>query len=441
MIKFLFQLEGEHLNQNRWAYEEGYIEGDMQITVNDDVFFESVVNVVELGIQLGRWEEAIRHGYVCDFDYESFKHEEPILNFTIHEGGVKFSSIWQQFEVEELVPLEMLQEAVISYLYALNLNLHKLNYFEKLDRFLNHNYSGNAKALLLLEQGEYEEAFTLFEKLVEEHREVQSLNNLAFMYIDVEEYQKAKALLEEVLILNPKTYFPYNMLGEIALAEGDLALAESYLIKSLSIQFSDEAAHNLGIVYFYQGHYLKAASCFAKCTNPFDMSKSYEVYSWLKAGQYLKVKEILASWRPEINQFVTTTQIADFYIEIGEYSLAKEWFLIDWSNGYNPLYNVLRFTYTLMQLGEEESARKIVDKALTLKARQIMQEQKEVWEDTTDEDKERWLAELQGHKDMLQPLVEQIKQGYIPPFEFDLFPISDCYLFGSKRHGHPEYKG
>ena len=441
MVLFQFQLEGEHLNHNQWAYDEGYIEGDMQIYVNDEVFFETVVNVVELGIQIGRWAEAIRHGYMIDFAYDTINHDEPVLNFTVQKDGVQLYSIWQQFDMQELVPLEMLTNAVTSYLYALNLNLHEMKYFEQLDRFLDHNYSENAKALMFLEQNEYDAAFTLLKKRAEEQRDVQSLNNLAWMYIQEEDdLTSAKALLEEVLQFNPKSYFPYNMLGEIALAEENLTLAETYLTQSLQIELSEEATHNLGIVYFHQGRFMEAANCFASVSKGFDLSKLYKIFTLIKCGQKQKAKEILACWRPEDGDDVRATEIADFYLEMGEYPLAKKWFAFDWSDGYNPLYDATRYAYTLIQLGEEALCQQIIDQVLALKTQQINEVIEEACdEDWTEHDKQEWVAELQAEKVMLQQLVEQIKQGYVPPFEFDLYATSSCYLFGCQRHGHTEY--
>ena len=67
-MKFQFQLEGEHLNSNQWAYDNGYIEGDLQIFVNGGLYLAySHMNVVELAIQLGKWFDSFRHGVTRDF--------------------------------------------------------------------------------------------------------------------------------------------------------------------------------------------------------------------------------------------------------------------------------------------------------------------------------------------------------------------------------------
>ena len=78
-MKFQFQLEGEHLNSNQWAYDNGYIEGDLQIYVNGAIYLAySYMNVVELAIQLGKWLDSICHGVRRDLIYESIDYDDTV---------------------------------------------------------------------------------------------------------------------------------------------------------------------------------------------------------------------------------------------------------------------------------------------------------------------------------------------------------------------------
>ena len=183
-MKFQFQLEGEHLNSNQWAYDNGYIEGDLQIYVNGALYLAySYMNVVELAIQLGKWLDSFRHGVTRDFVFESIDHDEPILLFTMEQDGIRVSAPWQQFEVLEPLPINVVETAVKAYLITLNRNLHEIDYVEKLDRFLTDDVSENTKAIMLFEQNEYDEAFALFKKLAEEVPSVQNLNNFAWIVL------------------------------------------------------------------------------------------------------------------------------------------------------------------------------------------------------------------------------------------------------------------
>lgn len=242
MIQIQSYLHHEHLNSGKWAFEHGTIKGYLEVYVNGDVLLvEPNMNVVDLAIQLGEWLQSVRRGVMRDFVYESLDQDGPVLHFSMQQDGILISSTWQNDERHKLLSLEDVVNAVTRYLVSLNMKLHEMDYFEKLDRFLPNNLSENAKALMLFEQNEYDAALALLKRLAEEQRDVQSLNNLAWMYLHEEEdRQTAKSLLLEVLSLNPQSYFPYNMLGEIALANGDLQLAETYLMKSLQLKHSEE---------------------------------------------------------------------------------------------------------------------------------------------------------------------------------------------------------
>lgn len=74
----------------------------------------------------------------------------------------------------------------------------------------------NEKAIEMFEQNKYEEAMELFQQAVHKSRGVQFLNNLAWMYFYEEENDdKALELIREVVKLNPSSYFPYSILGDI----------------------------------------------------------------------------------------------------------------------------------------------------------------------------------------------------------------------------------
>lgn len=74
----------------------------------------------------------------------------------------------------------------------------------------------NQRAIELYEQNEYEKAMELFLKAVDESKNVQSLNNLAWMYLyEKEDVNRALELIKEAVGMNPASYFPYNILEEI----------------------------------------------------------------------------------------------------------------------------------------------------------------------------------------------------------------------------------
>ncbi len=90
----------------------------------------------------------------------------------------------------------------------------------------------NEKAIGMFEQNKYEEAMELFQQAVHKSRDVQSLNNLAWMYFYEEENdEKALELIREVVKLNPSSYFPYNILGEIYIKQKKVGRSEGSITK------------------------------------------------------------------------------------------------------------------------------------------------------------------------------------------------------------------
>ncbi len=72
----------------------------------------------------------------------------------------------------------------------------------------------------------------LFQQAVHESRDVQSLNNLAWMYFYEEENDdKALELIREVVKFNPSSYFPYNILGDIYMKQEKMDRSERSITK------------------------------------------------------------------------------------------------------------------------------------------------------------------------------------------------------------------
>lgn len=106
----------------------------------------------------------------------------------------------------------------------------------------------------------YEEALQAFQLAVKESRDVHSLTNLAWMYYHEESNsQIAEELLIEVLQMNPQSYFPYNLLGEIYVDRNEWKKAVETLLKGIAITSTIEANNNLAVAYYHLGNLELAA--------------------------------------------------------------------------------------------------------------------------------------------------------------------------------------
>ena len=441
-MKFQFQLEGEHLNRSQWAFDNGYSEGDLQLYVDGQLYFsETHVNVVELATQLGKWLQAIANGTIRDFTYDSIDCDESLLRFVVQENGLKIQSPIKRYE-QGVLPVETVKNAVIGFLIALNVALHRIDYVEKLDRFFTGLISENTRAIMLLEQNNYDEAFTLFKKLAREAPSIQSLNNLGwFMLREEENRDEAKKLLEQVLVLRPQSSFPYMMLGEIALHNKQYEEAKNYLQQALMFSEAEEATYNLAIAHFQLGEFEQAATTFARCVGDSGITQLHEVVCWLYAGHVDKAKALLANWNEAADDYTGAIEIADVYVELGCYSEARAQFEKEWNNFYISPYSVSRYAYTLWKLEEYDACQAIIQQAIQQNQEEINDEQQaKLDEHWTVKDRDERIIELNEQQQTLETLWQRLKNGDVPPFEYEMYPSGGCQLFGCMQHGNPEYE-
>lgn len=138
-IKFSFVLNKEIPKDGQlFAYNNGYIEGDLDIYLNEKLFFsEPYVNLVEFGIELGKWLEKLKNDTKESLKYETIDHDETIIDF-FYEGDENWRifSRWQKFESKSYYTTTQLILTVKDYLAKLNRELHEIDYVIKLDEFI-----------------------------------------------------------------------------------------------------------------------------------------------------------------------------------------------------------------------------------------------------------------------------------------------------------------
>lgn len=441
-MKFQFQLEGEHLNSNQWAFENGYIEGDIEIYVNGELYFsETNVNTVELAIQLGKWLRLAVNGQLSDFTYDSIDCDDSLLRFTMQEHGILVHSPIERQKLGVLSE-ETVKKAVLGFFIELNVALHRIGYAERLDDIIKELVTENTRALILLEQNAYNEAFALIKKLANESPSVQSLNNLAwFILREEEDREAARQLLEQVLRLQPQSSFPYMMLGEIALHNKQYEATKHYLQQALHFQEKEEATYNLAIAHFQLGEFEQAAQTFSKCEGDSGITQLHEVVSWMHADKTEKAKTLLDNWNEESGDYTGAIEIADVYIELDCFAEARVQFEKEWNHYYVMPYTVSRYAYTLWQLGDLAACQQIVEQAIQQKKEEIVEEQqRELDEHWSAQDREECLVECNEQLKTLEMLLPSFEQGVVPSFEYDMYPDGGCQLFGCPQHGHSEYK-
>ena len=441
-MKFYFNLEGEHLNSSQWAYDNGYIEGNLNIYINETLFFsETNANVLEIAIQLAKWLQKVENGEANDLVYDSLDSDESALQFYMQEQRVQVCSPYEQFSVEPL-SIETVKRAVLNYCIDLQIALLRIDYEQRLDDLLKKLVSANKWALILLEGNKYDEAFAIIEKLARKKPSVPSLNNYAYCLLrEEEDKERAWDVLQQVLPLQPQSDFPYLMLGEIAIHHKQFEQAKVYLQQALDFRVSEIAMHNLAMAHFCLGEYMEAATYFSRCEGESGLKQLYEVVSWMHAGQTAKAKALLHNWNEEADDYTGAIEIADVYIELSCFSEAREQFEKEWNQYIVSPYIVSRYAYTLLQVGDSEACKKVVQQAIEKKKEELVdEEQRELDEHWSDYERAECLLECQTQLKELETLVQRLEQGFVPSFDFELYPEGGCQLFGCQQHGHAEYE-
>ncbi|PEJ42311.1 tetratricopeptide repeat protein [Bacillus wiedmannii] len=300
----------------------------------------------------------------------------------------------------------------------------------------------NERAIEMFEQNKYVEAMELFHQAVHESRGVQSLNNLAWMYFYEEENDdKALELIKEVVKLDPSSYFPYNILGEIYTKQEKWEEAKEVLQKSISMQPSNEAFHNVAVAHYNLGELEKASEFFLRVAEDSD----YIMYSYVKClidlGRTTEAKEKLDAFNRKADNFLGEIHVADLYVELNCYNEAIEWF----EKGYKEVWKspnwISRFVYALYKANNFSRINEVIQESIEAKTSEIEDVQnEEVEENWTEKDKTELIEEYTEENNCYKTMIERIKSGYVPGLEFETYHLGGCYLFGCKRHNHLEFE-
>jgi tetratricopeptide (TPR) repeat protein len=300
----------------------------------------------------------------------------------------------------------------------------------------------NERAIDLFERNEYEGALELFRKAVKESRDIQSLNNLAWMYsYEEEDDEKALKLIKEVIQMNPISYFPYNILGEIYIRQKRWEDASEILHQSVSIQRSNQALQNLAVAKYYLGNLEDASDLFLLVAEDSDYAMYSHVKCLIDLGKKLEAKKKLDVFNVKADGFVGEIEVADLYVELGDLEEAIHWFEKGWKSYWKSPNWVGRFLYALFHTKNITRMKEVVHESIQQVNQDIKDTHEEECEENwTQQDKEAHLQQLLEEKTEYENMIKQISTGYTPKMEYEPPITGACYLFGCKQHQHPEYK-
>lgn len=295
------------------------------------------------------------------------------------------------------------------------------------------------KALQYFVDNEYDKAFARVKQLVANERTIENLHNLAWFYMHEEEKPIcAKPLAEEVVVQQPNHVFPYALYGQILAHLGEYKLAEQMLEKALQMERLPVILHNLAYVYAENRKWQQAAQCLVEIAEPSSYEKLYELYYRLQADE--DILPYIRQWSDEDDHFIGWSELAELLIEMGEFTMAVDYFEREWGEVIFSSYAIERYSYSLWKLGKVERMDAILATALRHIREMIVEvENESVEPNWTAEDKAERLQELQAEFQQIQCLPRRLQQGYIPPLEMNFYVHGGCLLFGCPQHQHPYY--
>ncbi|GGB42221.1 tetratricopeptide repeat protein [Fictibacillus barbaricus] len=304
------------------------------------------------------------------------------------------------------------------------------------------NINTNQKAIDQLEKNNLQEAMKLFKKAVLERRDVQSLTNLAWMYLHEEEdVQAALVLVTEAIELEPYSHFPYSLYGELLLRYERFEEALKYLLISISIEPTPEAYHNVGVAKYYLGDSAEAAKYFGLAAGKSDFTLYNQVECLIDSGQTDEAKRILGTFDENDEDFIGEIDLAELYAELGLFEEAIIWFEKGWESYYKTPDWIVRFVNALFKTNQLNKAQILIKEAIQLKEEELCKvREDETDEDWTELDKQEQVRELMDEIKEYESMIERVTEGVLPALKIEPSIEGGCYLFGCQRHEHDEYK-
>ncbi len=155
-------------------------------------------------------------------------------------------------------------------------------------------------ALELLEKSDYDDALIMFKKALADSRDIQSLNNLAWIYFHEgekveDDYYEVRVdlaidLLKECINLQTKSHFPYQLLGEAYLRSECWQEALDSLKMAISIQPTLVGFNNMGVAYYHLKLIEQASECYSHASQEYDYAKYSYAKCLIDLGDLIKAR-------------------------------------------------------------------------------------------------------------------------------------------------------
>ncbi|WP_044746938.1 hypothetical protein [Bacillus alveayuensis] len=114
------------------------IEGDFKIRINDQLYFEENIALLEFYLYLNKWISKIeKKGTVPEFRYYSLEYDEdePIISLLPFDKKARINSIWEVQKIYNVFDLNYIVEKLTSLCFQLGEDIER-HYNIKLKTFI-----------------------------------------------------------------------------------------------------------------------------------------------------------------------------------------------------------------------------------------------------------------------------------------------------------------
>lgn len=272
---------------------------------------------------------------------------------------------------------------------------------------------------------------------------IKTTHNLAwYLYFEWGEQERAIKIQKEQITKNPKSFYPYYLLGFMLMEKEDYKNAIEYLLKANEKTDRRDISHNLGYCYFKTDEILIAKEYFSKAitNNEFENRSAYNlaILDFI-SGNIKSTREIAdklsSSIELNVHKMISGYEIGFLYFLLEDFKMASDCLIKQGIDGVD-LIDWKELSYSLYVTDNNKWISQH-DKMISERENWIdeINTQPEDWDFDSEQEKNERLSEL---KSEIVNIKELIKNGITKP-DSDLnenvwIEPCGCLLFDCKRH-------
>lgn len=287
-----------------------------------------------------------------------------------------------------------------------------------------------AAEILAKEGGNEQVKLMLLDVLAEEKNAI-ILHNLADLLKESEDYEEALCYAKQAVAMEPKTYYPYALLGELMMRLVSFASAHKWLKQAYTLFESPVVAHNIACIYKQQQRFNEAATYFIQSYKSEDYGLMRAVECFVLAGDTHSAYKWIDVIKRDQERFIGEVELGELYARLGNYQEAAEWYAKGYQHYAHTACWISNYLWVLHQLGHEKQVRDIRAAFLEKLTTELMKlpEDAVEYEMTGEEMKEEELRLLAN--------MERVRNAHLQVSisnDDELYIASRCFTFFCPMH-------